>query len=290
MTDRKPGPRFPRGRRFLAALSAAALAATGALAAPAAASSPADPLESRFDRATASLDVDKISPTLREARGEITAFVQLDAEAGVDLAERGRPRSAVRAQERRITELADELVSADARSRARTAEPQQLAVTTNLVAGILVTGDAARIRALAADDDVVAVYRVVPKTPANKGTDVFTGALDTWLTTGRTGAGVKVGIIDTGIDYTHAAFGGPGTPEAYAEAYGADGTGPVPEGTFDPAKFAGGYDFAGPTYSANANPVPAPDENPIDNLSTSANSGHGTHVAGTTGAYGVTAD
>ena len=34
--------------------------------------------------------------------------------------------------------------------------------------------------------------------------------------------GVKVAIIDSGIDYTHADFGGPGTQEAYAKANDLD--------------------------------------------------------------------
>ena len=36
------------------------------------------------------------------------------------------------------------------------------------------------------------------------------------------GNGIKVAIIDTGIDYTHANFGGPGTPEAYEAAAATD--------------------------------------------------------------------
>jgi hypothetical protein len=76
-----------------------------------------------------------------------------------------------------------------------------------------------------------------------------------------------------------------------------DGTQPIPAGSFDPAKFIGGYDFAGPLYDANtadplpgSTPVPTPDENPIDATYLSDNVGHGSHVSGTAAGYGVLPD
>ncbi|NEC93116.1 S8 family serine peptidase, partial [Streptomyces sp. SID12501] len=152
----------------------------------------------------------------------------------------------------------------------------------------LVLGDADQLRTLADDPNVRSVRLVAERTLDNAAQVEFTKALATWQSTGVLGTDITVGVIDTGIDYTHAAFGGPGTVEAYEAAYGEDGTGPVPAGSFDPDKFLGGYDFAGTNYNADgtdpAQLVPVPDENPIDVH------GHGTHVAGAAAGYGVTPD
>ena len=86
---------------------------------------------------------------------------------------------------------------------------------------------------------------------------------------GITGAGVKVGIIDTGLDYDHPDFGGSGT----------NGTTPFPT-----ARVIAGYDFVGDNYNSSGTPaqqVPVPDPNPDDC------GGHGTHVAGIVGANGT---
>ncbi|NCT92178.1 S8 family serine peptidase [Cellulomonas sp. APG4] len=233
----------------------------------------------------------KVSPALMEAEGHVTAFVELEAPSGVETAEAGGDAADVEQAAAEVEELAEQVVPDTSNQRTAQATPQRLSVTTNLVAGMVVSGDATRLRALAGEDDVKAVHLVVPKKPANKGTDVFTRALEAWQATGRTGDGVTIGVIDTGVDYTHADFGGPGTAEAYAEAYGENGTGPVPEDLLDPEKYLGGYDFAGPDYNAAvAGSVPTPDANPIDAPDTSANGGHGTHVAGSAAGYGVLED
>ncbi len=82
---------------------------------------------------------------------------------------------------------------------------------------------------------------------------------------GLTGAGVKVGIIDTGVDVNHPDLG---------------------NGPFPNSRVIQGYDFVGDAYNADSrspsyNPNPFPDNNPDDCA------GHGTHVAGIVGANGT---
>ena len=156
---------------------------------------------------------------------------------------------------------------------------------TNVYAGVAVRADASDLDRLASIPGVKAVHRLVPKERDNFIAVPLIGAPAAWTGTAGTGEGVTVGIMDTGIDYTHADFGGPGTVAAYQDALAAKGAGESPVYP-DPVKIAGGYDFAGNAYDASepALAIPQPDDNPLDC------GGHGTHVAGTTGGYGVAAD
>jgi len=93
---------------------------------------------------------------------------------------------------------------------------------------------------------------------------------------GLDGTGVSVAVLDSGIDFTHANLGGPGTPAAYdgcydGGAYAQPVTGACAD-LFGPSapKVKGGYDFVGEVWP---NGDLAPDANPIDL------DGHGTHVA-----------
>lgn len=273
-------------RSLTAAASALVLGAVTILGAvPAAGDADPPPALPALDPAT------KVGPALTAAEGEVIAFVQLDAPSALDVVEEGGTPADAEEAAAQVEALAADVVPAEAGARTATSEPERLSVTSNLVSGAVVTGEAEQVRELAASDEVVAVHLVPLKEPTNKGADVFTRAQAVWESYGQTGVGVRMGIIDTGVDYTHATFGGPGTPEAYAEAYGEDGAGPVPAGLFDGAKFLGGWDFAGTYYNPaggtpNATSVPAPDPNPIDGHYT--RSGHGTHVAGTAAGYGVT--
>ncbi|CAE6507200.1 unnamed protein product [Rhizoctonia solani] len=88
-------------------------------------------------------------------------------------------------------------------------------------------------------------------------THVMTG-VDKLHAEGYFGQGIKIGLIDSGVDYTHPSLGG------------AIGPG---------NKIIGGYDFVGDNYTGLPETPPVPDPDPLDQCY-----GHGTHVAGIIGA------
>jgi hypothetical protein len=98
---------------------------------------------------------------------------------------------------------------------------------------------------------------------------------------GKTGAGVRVAVLDTGVDYTHQDMGGAGTLAAYTAAYGTttgDARNKSRDGLFPTSKVIDGYDFTGEVWP---NGPLAQDDDPID-CSPSAigcSGGHGTHVS-----------
>jgi len=99
----------------------------------------------------------------------------------------------------------------------------------------------------------------------------MTGANIAHTSLGLSGAGVKVAVMDTGIDIDHPEFGGGGV----------NGATPFPS-----ARITHGYDLVGDTFNADPtsssyNPVTTPDPRPDDC------NGHGTHVAGIVGANGT---
>lgn len=106
----------------------------------------------------------------------------------------------------------------------------------------------------------------------------FIGA-DAVHQSGIKGQGMTVGIIDTGIDYTHSMFLGNGDPETF-KSINPD----LPTEHYPNAKVVGGVDLVGTAYDAasgdNKKRIPLPDVNPIDE------GGHGTHVAGSVAGIG----
>ncbi|HEY3545468.1 MAG TPA: S8 family serine peptidase [Propionicimonas sp.] len=140
---------------------------------------------------------------------------------------------------------------------------------SELWSGVSVTATDAQIKVLAQSPSVKAVYPVLrvalPKT--TKSATTVSSALDQISALGlsQDGTGIKVGVIDTGIDYDNADLGGSGT----------NGT-----TTFPTARVTTGWDFVGDDYSSEKNNNPVPDANPDDC------EGHGTHVSGIIGANG----
>ena len=155
--------------------------------------------------------------------------------------------------------------------------------------GIKVRVDRSKLAELAELPGVIAVRALQTMKPDNVRGVPLIGAPAVWDgLAGLHGEGIKVAVIDTGIDYTHANFGGPGTVAAFQAADATDTLPPSPALGWG-LRVKGGIDLVGDDYNADPNdpafqPVPHPDPNPLDC------NGHGSHVAGTAGGSGVLAN
>lgn len=144
----------------------------------------------------------------------------------------------------------------------------------NLFNGLSISVKASNIAALRTLPSVKSVYAVesisLPPTQTEPNPDLATAIAQTQAdiaqnSLGLTGAGVRVAIMDTGIDFDNPDLGGCFGPGCRVEI---------------------GYDFVGDAYNndstaASYNPVPTPDAIPDDC------GGHGSHVAGIVGANGA---
>jgi minor extracellular serine protease Vpr len=181
----------------------------------------------------------------------------------------------------------------------RNAADQGLSVTQRrsfdtLWNGVSVNVPPAQAGALAKVPGVQAVYPVVPVSlppsaggsssdPDLKYATGMTGASSA-NAAGWTGKGVKVAIMDSGLDYTLPEFGS-------CSSIGGN------------CRVAGGFDLVGDSYDSNSSdstyqPIPHPDNDPApcdpnvaDEIATHPGAGtsaaaHGTHVAGIVGADG----
>jgi subtilisin family serine protease len=162
--------------------------------------------------------------------------------------------------------------------------------------GMIVSTPVSAISTLAALPGVTSVTSVKSFTPDNLHGGPVINAPQAWSTfAGKNpGAGIKVADVDSGVDYTHADFGGPGTAAFYAAAHKK-----ADDATLDPAvapyfgasapKVKGGFDFVGDSYNAvgtAAQQIAHPDPNPLD-CDAGSTAGHGTHVSGTMAGFGV---
>lgn len=233
----------------------------------------------------------RVDVRLHSARGEVDVWVALD-QSSVAAAQAAAASTAGLSSARRfsssVTTASFKQLATDQRARVRA---QQASVAPNLVAlggqelgrvqiahnAIALRVDASQLAQIAALPGVASVRPVLHYERALSETVPYVGA-SAVHTSGFDGAGVKVAVLDSGVDYTHRNLGGPGTAAAYEAAYGTGPSDPrntTRDGLFPTAKVVDGFDFVGEQWPncAPGTDCRTEDPDPIDF------DGHGTHVA-----------
>ncbi|MBT8194417.1 MAG: S8 family serine peptidase, partial [Acidimicrobiia bacterium] len=261
-------------RRWLSLTAVLTLLA--ALAVPAGANDAPDRLDRPVPDSIESLRLDSpivtdasaftLDASLATAEGDQTVIIRL---VGDSLAESGKTNANAQAKHVRDVNKAQD---AFVRRMARDYGAREIARVQRVLNAVFVEVDAAHLGAIAADSSVVRVAAVANYEMDLSETVPYIGG-STVQADGVDGSGIKVAVLDSGIDYTHIAFGGEGTLEAYADAYGESNDDPrntTRDGLFPTEKVVDGYDFVGESWP---NGDLAFDPDPIDF------EGHGSHVA-----------
>ena len=188
----------------------------------------------------------------QKVRSEATSWlVKLNAPASINAKTMGADVASIQAQAKVAQASVEQAINS------MDLPVQVVAKTSTLVSSIVVNGNKQDVAKLLSNSQVEGIYpvydyelHVADSADYIEATPLVSNGL-------ATGEGVRVAVLDTGIDYTHTAFGGAGTDEAYAAAIADPASVDWPQG-----KVLGGYDFIND------------DADPID-----VTTNHGTHVS-----------
>jgi minor extracellular serine protease Vpr len=281
----RPHLAVPRIARIAAVFSIGLLTTSVALAAPFADPGDENPAAAPFShlnvKATglvgtfqpASLAGDRKTAVIvkvsGDSVGDLRAAAKKQGRGDLTDSERAAIRSQLKAKQ-------DQLASAIAALGGTATEQYQDAYN-----GLAAQVPMSALPALASLPNVEAVFPSRTVSLDNVAGVQYIGGNSAWADLGLTGAGVKVAVIDTGIDYYHANFGGTDGANKFA----ADNGLTISASTFPTAKVVGGFDFVGDAYDANSSDpavnTPHPDPDPLDC------NGHGSHTAGSAAGFGV---
>src|SRR4029453_12091402 len=177
------------------------------------------------------------------SKATVTAIVQMQGDP-VAKVEAQRGRKLTKAEKDSIRNDL-EAKQQDVKSRAQGAGGTVLFDYQDAYNGVAVRVPASALPSLASAPGVASIHisrsverENIPGVQYIRGNEAWTAG------TGFTGTGQKIAILDTGVDYTHANFGGPGTPQAFTSNNGTI----IEPGTFPTSKVVGGTDFVGDAY------------------------------------------
>lgn len=213
-----------------------------------------------------------LAQSLVGASGRQQVVVRLREPSVVQQALTNVAASSAAAQQAQLAVVQQQQASVVAAALQLDASAKVLGQVQKALNAVMVEIDASALSTLAANPAVQSIRPVVNYSLALTETVPYIGGTAVQAM-GYDGEGVSVAVLDSGIDYTHANLGGPGTLAAYEAAYGTaitDTLNTTRDGLFPTAKVVEGFDFVGEVWPDGDL---APDPDPIDL------EGHGTHVA-----------
>ncbi|HMN31192.1 MAG TPA: S8 family serine peptidase, partial [Caldilineaceae bacterium] len=242
---------------------------------------PAYVTDNRLERPiyTAAAGLPRLSPALRAASGRRQVVVRLLEPSVGEMVAFQVGAASVDRQQAQLATLQTAQAALISEVQSLDASAVVLGTVQKALNAVILEVDTAALPELAANPAVLSVRPVVDYEQALTETVPYIGATAVQQA-GFDGRGVRVAVVDSGIDYTHKHFGGPGTVAAYELAYGKVITDPrntARDGLFPTPKVLEGVDFVGESWPDGDL---APDDDPIDF------EGHGTHVADIIGGNG----